>query len=176
MSSTTDPLKRDRWARLRFSIIGPLLAAPPAAGELQSALTLLAVKRWRHPPRASKCVSASRRWSAATTGHGALPTWSPPSETSCAATSSQPRSGTSPSFALAVHRISHAVSSWRTAEVTRYPGRHLLLVAANGRAKSSCHRRGRFGHPPIGAIDANLRDESIILNGGLMVIKLPATG
>mgnify|MGYP003375971302 FL=1 len=49
MSSTIDPLKRDRWARLRFSIIGPLLAAPPAAGELQAALTLLAVKRWRHP-------------------------------------------------------------------------------------------------------------------------------
>lgn len=49
MSSTIDPLKRDRWARLRFSIIGPLLAAPPAAGELQAALTLLAAKRWRHP-------------------------------------------------------------------------------------------------------------------------------
>jgi hypothetical protein len=39
LSSTIDPLKRDRWARLRFSIIGPLLAAPPAAGELQAALT-----------------------------------------------------------------------------------------------------------------------------------------
>jgi putative transposase len=49
LSSTIDPLKRDRWARLRFSIIGPLLAAPPAAGELQAALTQLAVKRWRHP-------------------------------------------------------------------------------------------------------------------------------
>lgn len=45
LSSTIDPLKRDRWARLRFSIIGPLLAAPPAAGELQAALTQLAVKR-----------------------------------------------------------------------------------------------------------------------------------
>lgn len=49
MSTVVDPLKRDRWARLRFSIIGPLLAAPPEAGELQSALTALAVKRWRHP-------------------------------------------------------------------------------------------------------------------------------
>jgi hypothetical protein len=30
-----DPADRDRWARLRFAIIGPLLAAPPraAAGE-----------------------------------------------------------------------------------------------------------------------------------------------
>ena len=30
-----DPLERDRWARLRFSIVGPLLAAPPQPGELQ---------------------------------------------------------------------------------------------------------------------------------------------
>ena len=49
MSTVIDPLKRDRWARLRFSIIGPLLAAPPAAGELQSALAALADKGWRHP-------------------------------------------------------------------------------------------------------------------------------
>jgi hypothetical protein len=39
----------DRWARLRFSIIGPLLAAPPAPGELHAALTELAEKSWRHP-------------------------------------------------------------------------------------------------------------------------------
>ena len=31
-----DPLERDRWARLRFSIVGPLLAAPPESGELHS--------------------------------------------------------------------------------------------------------------------------------------------
>jgi putative transposase len=49
LSTVIDPLKRDRWARLRFSIIGPLLAAPPDAGELQSALAALADKRWRHP-------------------------------------------------------------------------------------------------------------------------------
>ena len=40
---------RDRWARLRFAIVGPLLAAPPASGELRSALTRLAEKTWRHP-------------------------------------------------------------------------------------------------------------------------------
>ena len=39
----------DRWARLRFAIIGPLLAAPPAQGELQQALRALAAKSWRHP-------------------------------------------------------------------------------------------------------------------------------
>jgi len=32
-----------------FAIIGPLLAAPPAEGELQSALSALAGKTWRHP-------------------------------------------------------------------------------------------------------------------------------
>ena len=49
MSAVTDPLKRDRWARLRFAIIGPLLAAPPAAGQLQAALLSLCLKHWRHP-------------------------------------------------------------------------------------------------------------------------------
>ena len=49
MSCDDDPLKRDRWARLRFAIIGPLLAAPPAAGDLQAALSELAARAWRHP-------------------------------------------------------------------------------------------------------------------------------
>src|ERR1700722_11177356 len=50
MLSTVDDLpQRDRWARLRFAIIGPLLAAPPAAGELHDALNALAAKAWRHP-------------------------------------------------------------------------------------------------------------------------------
>jgi len=49
LSQTSDPLLRDRWARLRFSIIGPLLAAPPAPGELHTALAMLAAKPWRHP-------------------------------------------------------------------------------------------------------------------------------
>jgi transposase InsO family protein len=44
-----DPSQRDRWARLRFVIIGPLLAAPPEQGGLQTALALLAAKTWRHP-------------------------------------------------------------------------------------------------------------------------------
>ena len=39
----------DRWARLRFAIIGPLLAAPPPRGELHASLQALAAKPWRHP-------------------------------------------------------------------------------------------------------------------------------
>jgi transposase InsO family protein len=49
LSTELDPPQRDRWARLRFSIIGPLLAAPPAPRELSGALTALAAKAWRHP-------------------------------------------------------------------------------------------------------------------------------
>ena len=49
MKSIKDPSQRDRWARLRFCIIGPLLAAPPEAGDLHSALGLLVAKIWRHP-------------------------------------------------------------------------------------------------------------------------------
>lgn len=65
MSTVTDPPKRDRWARLRFAIIGPLLAAPPAAGELRPALTALSAKSWRHPlTRREVCfaVSTLERW------------------------------------------------------------------------------------------------------------------
>jgi len=39
----------ERWARLRFSIVGPLLAAPPASGELRAEIERLAAKEWRHP-------------------------------------------------------------------------------------------------------------------------------
>ena len=49
LTVTNDPSQRDRWARLRFSIIGPLLAAPPAPGELRGALVVLCNKVWRHP-------------------------------------------------------------------------------------------------------------------------------
>lgn len=49
MGSADDQRRRDRWARLRFAIIGPLLAAPPAPGDLQAALSALADRTWRHP-------------------------------------------------------------------------------------------------------------------------------
>src|SRR5258708_757821 len=48
MAEETDRT-HDRWARLRFSIVGPLLAAPPVRGELAAELTRLAAKTWRHP-------------------------------------------------------------------------------------------------------------------------------
>ena len=65
MSSSNDPPKRDRWARLRFSIIGPLLAAPPAPRELFAAFQILAAKTWRHPMTGlDVCFSVStlQRW------------------------------------------------------------------------------------------------------------------
>ncbi len=41
----------DRWAHLRFAVIGTLLAAPPQKGELQAALSALAERVWQHPIR-----------------------------------------------------------------------------------------------------------------------------
>jgi putative transposase len=40
-----------RWARLRFSVVGPLLASPPPAGQLRAELERLARKQWRHPTK-----------------------------------------------------------------------------------------------------------------------------
>ena len=65
LKTIADPPERDRWARLRFSIIGPLLAAPPDSGELQTALGLLAAKTWRHPTSGldvSFGLSTLERW------------------------------------------------------------------------------------------------------------------
>jgi putative transposase len=39
----------ERWAHLRFSVIGQLLAAPPDKGELRSAIEELAARTWQHP-------------------------------------------------------------------------------------------------------------------------------
>jgi len=43
------PSLPERWARLRFSIVGPLLTAPPGPGELRAELEKLATKTWLHP-------------------------------------------------------------------------------------------------------------------------------
>lgn len=56
---------RVRWARLRFSIIGPLLASPPEPGELQTRLQELAAKTYRHPTTKDVIrfgVSTIERW------------------------------------------------------------------------------------------------------------------
>jgi transposase InsO family protein len=55
----------ERWARLRFSIIGALLAAPPAKGALRAALAQLAAREWRHPSSGAPVrfsVSTLERW------------------------------------------------------------------------------------------------------------------
>lgn len=65
LKTTADPPKRDRWARLRFSIIGPLLAAPPEPRQLGGALAALAAKTWRHPVTGLDVrfsVSTLERW------------------------------------------------------------------------------------------------------------------
>jgi putative transposase len=49
MADHDDTPARVRWARLRFAIIGPLLAAPPGDGELKARLDELAGRAFRHP-------------------------------------------------------------------------------------------------------------------------------
>jgi putative transposase len=39
----------ERWAHLRFSVVGQLLAAPPGKGELRAAIEELAARTWLHP-------------------------------------------------------------------------------------------------------------------------------
>ena len=59
------PRVHERWARLRFSIIGALLAAPPAKGALRPALQQLAAREWRHPSSGEPVrfsVSTLERW------------------------------------------------------------------------------------------------------------------
>lgn len=54
-----------RWARFRFSIIGPLLSAPPESGHLRNELTRLSKKQWQHPITGnpiSFSVSTLERW------------------------------------------------------------------------------------------------------------------
>jgi len=63
-SSTPAPA-RDQWARLRFAVIGPLLASPPEPGQLQQALKLLADRDWKHPTTGLPTrfgVSTIERW------------------------------------------------------------------------------------------------------------------
>lgn len=53
MSQPSGPLRsHEQWARFRFSVVGPLLAAPPERGQLQEQLQQLAAQKWRHPIRA----------------------------------------------------------------------------------------------------------------------------
>lgn len=62
----TKPDRRhERWANLRHSIIGALLAAPPRRGELRAAIEVLAAKTWQHPitgELVSFAYSTLERW------------------------------------------------------------------------------------------------------------------
>ncbi len=58
-------LSRDRWARLRFAVVGRLLAAPPTRGALRAALGHLAAETWRHPITGSAvafAIPTIERW------------------------------------------------------------------------------------------------------------------
>jgi hypothetical protein len=65
MSDDEKGRTHQRWAHLRFSIVGPLLAAPPARGELEAELKKLAGKQWLHPVTGQPSrfsVSTIQRW------------------------------------------------------------------------------------------------------------------
>ena len=65
MTSNDDTPARVRWARLRFQIIGPLLASPPEAGELGARLDELAGKTYVHPSTGARvhfARSTIERW------------------------------------------------------------------------------------------------------------------
>jgi len=49
MSDRRGGSPHDRWAELRFAIVGPLLASPPSRGELVVALDALSKRTWIHP-------------------------------------------------------------------------------------------------------------------------------
>jgi putative transposase len=59
------PRVHERWAHLRFSVIGQLLAAPPDKGELRAAIEGLAARTWVHPSTAEPVrfgFSTIERW------------------------------------------------------------------------------------------------------------------
>ena len=65
MSSSNGGDGRDRWARLRFAIVGPLLASPPPAGQLRAELERLSQRDWEHPSGKGPvrfAVSTIERW------------------------------------------------------------------------------------------------------------------
>ena len=49
MTARRQPRIYDRWAQLRFSVIGQLLADPPVKGTLRSEIRKLSLREWRHP-------------------------------------------------------------------------------------------------------------------------------
>lgn len=66
MTARRQPRIYDRWAQLRFSVVGQLLADPPAKGTLQSEINKLSLREWRHPATGEPVrfgCSTIQRWS-----------------------------------------------------------------------------------------------------------------
>ena len=49
MSGSKHASVHERWAHMRFSVVGQLLAAPPPKGQLRAELKKLAARTWQHP-------------------------------------------------------------------------------------------------------------------------------
>lgn len=65
MSDRRRPSVHERWALVRFSVVGPLLASPPARGDLRAKLEELAARSWLHPVSGEPTrfgVSTIERW------------------------------------------------------------------------------------------------------------------
>lgn len=65
MSASKHTGSHQRWAHLRFSVIGQLLAAPPPKGELRAEIKKLAARTWQHPITAEPvrfAASTIERW------------------------------------------------------------------------------------------------------------------
>jgi len=58
--------RHESWARLRFSVVGPLLSSPPSPGELRALLQELSERHWQHPIRPGEQIrfsfSTIERW------------------------------------------------------------------------------------------------------------------
>jgi transposase InsO family protein len=65
VTRSVKPSIHQAWAHLRFSVVGHLLAAPPARGELRSEIEKLAGRTWRHPITGEPVrfgISTIERW------------------------------------------------------------------------------------------------------------------
>ena len=65
MGSSNRSEDRDGWARLRFAVVGPLLASPPPRGRLRAELERLAEQSWEHPTSGGRVrfsASTIERW------------------------------------------------------------------------------------------------------------------
>lgn len=65
MPKDSEGRPHERWAHLRFSIVGRLLSQPPEAGQLQEEIRRLAEQQWRHPIRGQPTsfgFSTIQRW------------------------------------------------------------------------------------------------------------------